>query len=622
MSSQYEDNNSRTTVINHEEEPLGKSTVINREEISKSTMINREENSVGKSTDINREEQAGRSTEVNSEEQSSKSTKVNIEEQPEVGADRDVESLKRFDSLPGGYTILKIISKAGGEARLFEVEKDGEIYAAKCYLRENAIKKEVLDKLLNSGHKNLPKIYELGTYNGKPFVIMEFYKQGSLEGTTLTPEEIEKVFIPDMNEALHELNRLGIIHRDIKPSNIAKGEDGHYVLMDFGISSVRNDKQSIIQTKTGLTLVYAAPEALVSNLWSVQADYYSLGITIFELLTGVLPTDGMNEMELERYNATSKIPIPDSVPKRLALLIRGLTYKDISNRNDKNNPNIRWVYEQVCDWLDGKEMVEPGAGVVTYVDKTQTATGNIPSHEFNEVYYTDLTKLFTAMAQNWNAGKKHIARGYFDQNFQKNGMNTLASLAMDCIEKNTTDEAYAEFLYKGCKELKNIYWKGNEYSFKQFGSEILKGLWKCKEDYNRNNLETYLKEIIEIIDSKVLDYALKNSGNTELQAFFEGIKPSFENIKLHRSGVGVKEAAAAFYKLAYKMTDKCILNLEGQMIDDYETFVHLFEDKVQNITSEENMNQFLNSFAYRNGDEYEYKLQFAVWREAVMGRNK
>lgn len=607
---------SRETVINREEEPLTRGTVINREEepLTRGTVINREEEPLTRGTVINREEEPfTRGTVVNREEEPlTNSTVVNAEE----GNDPEIEQLKRGDELPGGYMILKILSKAGGEARLFEVEKDGHIYAAKCYLREKAIKHEVLDKLLESGHKNLPKIYELGTYNGKPFVIMEFYPQGSLEGQILTPDEIEKRFVPDMNEALNELNRLGIIHRDIKPSNITRNADGSYVLMDFGISSVRQDKQSIIATQTGLTFVYAAPEAL-RDLWLVQSDYFSLGITIYELLTGVLPTDGMTEKELERYALTSKIPIPASVPDRLALLIRGLTYKDITNRKDKSNPNNRWVYEEVCDWLNGKEMTEPGEAAGGMVSDTASA-GNIPPYDFMGTKYTDLNELFTALAENWEEGKKVMGRGFLENYFRNNGMNTLAGAAMDATEDGLSDRAYAKFLYENAESLEKIYWCGKKYTEREYGGELLKALWSCREDYSAANIENYVDKVVEPLAQGILTLYYRNIGNAEMEEYIESGKKTVE------SRLNTDEEGALFavflYDLAYSMTGKIILNIEGQLFEDYDSFLNNFEKRLMEENDVTSFDSYCNAFSDLSDETLPDRIQFSVWKKAFFRR--
>ncbi len=419
--------------------------------------------------------------------------------------------------------------------------------------------------------------------------------------------------MPDMNEALNELNALGIIHRDIKPSNITQNADGSYVLMDFGISSVRNDKQSIIATQTGLTFVYAAPEAL-RDLWLVQSDYFSLGITIYELLTGVLPTDGMTEKELERYALTSKIPIPDSVPERLALLIRGLTYKDITNRKDKNNPNNRWVYEQVCDWLAGKAMVEPGAAGGQ--GEAAEAQGNVPPFDFMGQKYTDLDELFIALAENWDEGKKVLGRGFLEGYFRNNGMNTLAGAAMDAAEDGLSDRAYGRFLYENCSALEAIYWKGNKYSPAKYGSELIRALWKCREVYTGENLKNNVAQIAEPVDQGIIELFYRSNGGTEMADYIAEHSDVIN--KRSEKGRGIRDYTIFLYELSYALTGKYVLNIEGRFFESYDAFLDDFEQRLMNEENPEALEAFFNSFVYFDEEDFPAKLQFNVWRRAVM----
>ena len=127
------------------------------------------------------------------------------------------------------------------------------------------------------------KLYETGTWNGAPFEIIPFYKYGSLEGKTFSLAQLKESVIPALNEGLHALHQKGIIHKDLKPSNIMLCDDQKSVaIIDFGISSIREDGNTIVKTKTGMTPEYSAPETF-KNLYLEESDYYSLGITIYEL---------------------------------------------------------------------------------------------------------------------------------------------------------------------------------------------------------------------------------------------------------------------------------------------------------------------------------------------------
>lgn len=135
-------------------------------------------------------------------------------------------------------------------------------------------------------------------------------------------------------------------------------------LIDFGISSIIDGNASVIVTKSGLTFAYAAPESL-HNVYLEESDYYSLGITIYELFCGHAPYENLTTEEITRYMSIQKLPYPEDMPLELQNLISGLTYSDLTNRADKENPNRRWTYEEVKNWLEDKPQPVPGAKIET-----------------------------------------------------------------------------------------------------------------------------------------------------------------------------------------------------------------------------------------------------------------
>lgn len=176
-----------------------------------------------------------------------------------------------------------------GEADLYLCTKKRQTYVAKVYRRKSAIKDEIIKKLLSINSPYVAKIYASGSFNGFPVEILPYYKNGSLKGEKFTLEELREEVIPSLNEGLHALHEVGIIHKDLKPSNIMLSDDGQSVaIIDFGISSVRENDATVVVTRTGMTPEYSAPETF-RNAFLEESDYYSLGITIFELYYGKTP---------------------------------------------------------------------------------------------------------------------------------------------------------------------------------------------------------------------------------------------------------------------------------------------------------------------------------------------
>jgi len=267
--------------------------------------------------------------------------------------------------IAGKYMVTEKLNSTAGESQLYICEYDGKKYAAKIYNRDRTEANELMKRLNKTDLPYISKPYEWGGYDGRYYEIYDYYPKGSLKGKTFTAEELLENIIPSLNEALHTLHKTNIIHRDIKPSNITLRDNGKdIVLIDFGISSVRNNDSTVLVSESGMTPEYSAPETF-KGLYLEESDYYSLGITIYELFCGFTPYNGMNSEEIEKYIVMQKIPFPDDMPDALKNLITALTYSDISGRNDSRNPNRRWTYKEVKKWCEGEEQVIPGTVVDT-----------------------------------------------------------------------------------------------------------------------------------------------------------------------------------------------------------------------------------------------------------------
>ena len=163
--------------------------------------------------------------------------------------------------LGGKYKITQPLSSKTGEADIYICEYQGKKYAAKIYRRQTAVKKEVIDALSYIDSQHIAKLYETGIYNGRTYEIITYFRNGSLQGKRFTLDGLKKTIIPSVNEALRVLHDTGTIHKDLKPSNIMYLNNfGGVALIDFGISSVVDEGNTVLVTKTGMTPEYSAPE--------------------------------------------------------------------------------------------------------------------------------------------------------------------------------------------------------------------------------------------------------------------------------------------------------------------------------------------------------------------------
>ena len=378
--------------------------------------------------------------------------------------------------LAGKYEIAEPLCASTGEADLYRCKCGGKEYVAKVYRRRRAVKPEVITVLKSIDSPYVAKLFDTGVYNDRPFEVFPYYKNGSLQGKRFSLAELKETIIPCINEALKVLHQNDIIHKDLKPSNIMLLDDNKTVaIIDFGISSVVEAGNTVLVTKTGMTPEYSAPETF-RNLFLEESDYYSFGITLFELYCGYTPYANMDAEQIARFTAVQRIPFPESMPQELRDLISAVTYFDITNRNKKSNPNRRWTYEEVLGWCNGKKQVIPGEGVGLAAEKA------IPPYTFLGKEYKEIPALIAALAEHWNDGKKQLYRGLLS-GFFKNFNPEIAKFCLDAEEEATRtagkdDVIFWNLLYRIYPELSGFYWMGQIYeSLPALGRDMLERLW-------------------------------------------------------------------------------------------------------------------------------------------------
>lgn len=454
--------------------------------------------------------------------------------------------------LAGKYVIGDSLDVSTGEADLYICTYSCKQYVAKLYRRHHAIKPEVINVLKSIKSPYVASMIDTGVYNDMPFEILPYYRNGSLLGKQFSLNELKNMVIPCINEALNVLHHNDIIHKDLKPSNIMLLDDAKGVaIIDFGISSVVENGNTVLVTKTGMTPEYSAPETFRS-LFLEESDYYSFGITLYELFCGYTPYKNMDAEEIARFTAVQRIPFPKEMPAELKDLISGMTYFDITNRKSKDNPNRRWTYAEVSNWHRGKKQIVPGEGVGTNPDKS------IPTYTFMGISYKELPALTTAIAENWNDGKKQLYRGLLS-GFFKNFNPEIAGFCMDAEEESSRssgkeDLIFWKLLYKLHPEVSAFYWKGHIHeSLPALGRDVLEKLWS-----NNENDKKYWDDILkEKLLSNYLQ--LQNSKNTDLINAISALESSYELQTKSK-----RDSTMHYYTMAYLLSGQKLFNVNGK----------------------------------------------------------
>ena len=498
-------------------------------------------------------------TVINPAVQSATATVINSDVIEEYNRQNNIENDNNAQIAEGTvicekYTVKSQLEVSSGEADLYLCTDGKGQFVAKIYKRKVAIKQEVIDALLKIDSPYVAKLYEAGSYNGYPVEILPYYEKGSLQGRTFSEDFIMRHIIPNINEGLHAIHEAGIIHKDLKPSNIMMNSDEETVsIIDFGVSSFAEDGSTVLITKTGMTPEYSAPETF-KNLFLRESDYYSFGITLFELFCGYTPYANMQPEEIEQYISVQRIPYPEDMSALLQDFISALTYPDISNRNNKNNPNRRWTYEKVKEWLDGEPLVIPGEGI------GNVGKGTMPIYKFLDEDFTDPALLVAAFAKNWEEGKKQLFRGRITAHFrawnQDIARKCQAAEEEAARENGKDDIIFWKLLYQINPKLKAFYWMGQSYeSLAAFGRDVLEKLW----DKDTSQYPFYSS----ILSEKLLTQYVQTTTpkNEKLKTVVSAIEDSYEFEK--NNGTNMQRT---YYLMAYSLSGQKLLLLDGQQI--------------------------------------------------------
>ena len=352
-------------------------------------------------------------------------------------------------------------------------------FILKLYRRENAIKPEIVEKLRKVHNPCVAPVLFYGMLEKHQYVIMPRYQYPSFgevlaAGERFTAEDLREFIIPAVNEGLRAIHEAGILHKDIKPANMIPDDTGeHVVLIDFGISSEAGSATFVV-TSTGMTPFYAAPEAM-QGIWHRETDYYALGISVFELFTGYTPfqNEALPPEENARLASVSKIEFPENFPEDLRKLVLGLTYKDLSHRNEPDNPNRRWGYNEVVQWLKGEKLPVPGE---------IPASGIVQKpYRLGEVFYSAVPDLVRALLRDPAAGVRELGRGRLAMYFSMTGspLEKICQKAetelAECREPAGQVGITVRLLYSLCPEIRELFVNGQAFTgLTGLGEAVLK----------------------------------------------------------------------------------------------------------------------------------------------------
>ena len=205
-------------------------------------------------------------------------------------------------------------------------------------------------------HPNIVEMYDVGEDDGKYYIVMEFLDGRTLKSLikrrgALTVLEVIDI-MTQLTSAIACAHDKYIIHRDIKPQNVMILEDGKVKITDFGIAMALNS-QDLTQTNSVMGSVhYLAPEQASGGASTIKCDIYSLGILMFELLTGKVPFKGENAVEIAIKHMKDPIPSVRSYNEEIPQSIENIVLKACAKNPRNRYDSVNEMYNDIVHSLD------------------------------------------------------------------------------------------------------------------------------------------------------------------------------------------------------------------------------------------------------------------------------
>jgi serine/threonine protein kinase len=276
--------------------------------------------------------------------------------QPLANGGKSMKFTFQPESKPlAGYTIKRAIHRGGFGEVYYALTDAGKEVALKLLKQHFDVELRGVSQCLNLKHPNLVTIFDMKQdADGDHWVIMEYVAGKSLsqvldaypDGMPL--DEVRK-WLSGMVDGLSFLHDRGIVHRDLKPGNVFL-ENGVVKIGDVGLSKFISESHRSAQTQSVGTVYYMAPE-VAHGRYGREVDVYSLGIVVYELLTGRVPFVGESAGEILMKHLSEK-PDLSPIPRRLRPVLASALEKDPLRRT----PNVRQLLDDFNKAVAGFEV--------------------------------------------------------------------------------------------------------------------------------------------------------------------------------------------------------------------------------------------------------------------------
>lgn len=252
-------------------------------------------------------------------------------------------SLANLKVGPADFLLLRVVGQ-GAFGKVFQVQKKdtGQVYAMKVMRKERIIAKDhgeyvraernVLTAVfhpyivtLRCSFQTSSKLYLVLDFINGGHLFFQLYRQGIFD------EQLARLYTAEIVLAIAHLHSLGFVHRDLKPENVLMDSDGHIKITDFGLAKGNMADGERTNSFIG-TMEYMAPEVIQGKGHGKDVDWWSVGILLFEMLTGMPPFNAKSRTQLQKQITGGKLKYPTFLSRNAQTLLKGLLTRDVNKR--------------------------------------------------------------------------------------------------------------------------------------------------------------------------------------------------------------------------------------------------------------------------------------------------
>ena len=289
-----------------------------------------------------------------------------------------------------GYKLLSLIGRGGMSHVYKAIEEDSNTIVAIKIINPRVVDESFRHRfekecklLLKMEHTHVIHCYDSGqTQNGDLYMVLEYLSEPNLKqrlkSDRITLEQVME-WLLQVADALHYIHSLGYFHRDIKPENILIDSDDKAIISDFGIA--KSITSQTILTSMGMSIgtpYYMSPEQAKGRDIDHKSDIYSLGVVLYEMLTGTLPYTGDDAFSIGLKHLSEPVPV---LPHSLSMwqpILEKLMAKEKLERYD----DCIEVIEDIRSLLEEEES---GIDNLFYADSRVTQSHQYPSQNTETV---------------------------------------------------------------------------------------------------------------------------------------------------------------------------------------------------------------------------------------------